>query len=343
MQWQNEAYTISKIFESIFNHNNHELLKLFIKPELIDANTVLPSGKSLLYHSVEAGNLEICRLLIDRGAEVDFAFPVHLSTSNRGNAYYKDTSVLSVAVSTGNYELVQLLLDSGANPNGYFSNGTKGKNIQSKDIPIVIAVKNNFIDIVSLLIDTDANVHVYEDRSNGGWYADKTPFGIAIGNQLLDVVKLLIESAGADPNNDFHSNGRLFEKAVSTKNEELILYLLQEGIVAAKYLDKTTKSFSKEEYQELVTRLYNEAKALLYNNNKQVLTQFFVYLSTDKSSIISKLPEDVRNCIADYTATGSQKLNSLTFENYVKHHPIEDSNVVEGSVILGQSTCEEVN
>lgn len=162
---------------------------------------------------------------------MDFAFPVYLTSRD-----CKDTSVLSVAASTGNYELVKLLLDSGANPNGYFSDNPRS-NIQSKDIPIVIAVKNNFIEVVSLLIDVDANIYVMEGGKNRRYHVpSETLLGIAISDQLIECVKLLIESAGADLNNGFHE--RLFGEAVDTKNEELILYLLKEGGVAAKSLDE---------------------------------------------------------------------------------------------------------
>lgn len=107
------------------------------------------SGVFILAEAVITENIDIIRLLIELGAEVN----------DKNGDMYDDETPLSIACSKGNLEIVRLLLDSGA----WTDNE---KNDYESWNPLMCAVHNGNIEIVKLLVERGANVDVIRDGGN---------------------------------------------------------------------------------------------------------------------------------------------------------------------------------
>jgi cytochrome c len=93
-------------------------------------------GLSALYIACEDGNVELARLLIDRGADVNL--PVSWQRTP-----------LYAAVNGGHADIVKLLLDNGANPN----------QVSKGQTPLHLAAENGCLQCVISLVDAGADVN----------------------------------------------------------------------------------------------------------------------------------------------------------------------------------------
>ncbi len=107
------------------------------------------SGTIILSEAVKENNLEIVRLLIELGAEVN----------DEDRILYDNETPLAIAASKGNLEMVKLLIDVGAIVN-----------IPLKDpeywTPLMCAVSSENLDVVKFLIETGADVNEIRDGGN---------------------------------------------------------------------------------------------------------------------------------------------------------------------------------
>jgi ankyrin repeat protein len=120
-----------------------------------------------------AGNLNIVKLLLDRGAAVD-------ATDLNGN------TALMMASSTGNLQCVKLLLHKGANPNAQTTQKWGGMT------PLMFAAHRGNAQVVLELINRGANVNLGD---NDGF----TPLMRAASESQVEVAKTLL-SHGANVN-----------------------------------------------------------------------------------------------------------------------------------------------
>lgn len=153
--------------------------------------------------AVDQGNIDICRALINNGADPNLADEFHITP-------------LHFAVSDGYSDICKLLLKNGADPNllsGSHSNAfhhgatspncsietyksllKKVKNINEKNqlgrTALMLASMKGKVDFMRLIIEKDADINVYSDSS-------ETALLLAIEHNKLDAAKLLI-SKGAD-------------------------------------------------------------------------------------------------------------------------------------------------
>ncbi|KAK2706236.1 hypothetical protein QYM36_016318 [Artemia franciscana] len=200
--------------------SNLDLVKLLLK---LGAN---PNCGECLHLAVKKGSADVCNLLIKSGAEID-ATNVHGETP------------LGTATKTSNLDLVKLLLKRGANPNCeeclhlavekgradmcelLIDSGAKLDAMNAnKDTPLLIAIRNNNLELVKLLLKRGANpncgeyLHLNVKKGSAdvcnlliksGAEIDatnvhgETPLGTAIKTSNLDLVKLLLKR-GANPN-----------------------------------------------------------------------------------------------------------------------------------------------
>lgn len=107
------------------------------------------SGTIILSEAVKENNLEIVRLLIELGAEVN----------DQDRILYDNETPLAIAASKGNLEMVKLLVDAGAIVN-----------IPLKDpeywTPLMCAVSSDNFDVVKFLIEAGADVNEIRDGGN---------------------------------------------------------------------------------------------------------------------------------------------------------------------------------
>jgi ankyrin repeat protein len=138
--------------------------------ELITNNRLLikeVSGMLLLCEAVKAENIDVVRLLIELGAEVN----------DEDRIMYDNEIPLSIACYRGKFEIARLLIDAGATIDTvredpeYFN-------------PLMCAVCSGNLDLVKLLVDRGADVNVI--RAGG-----TSALSIAIHCKHLDLIDYL--------------------------------------------------------------------------------------------------------------------------------------------------------
>ena len=161
-------------------------------------NIVSDDDMRPLFIAAENGNLEMVRLMLEKGADINIQ-------DEEGWA------PLLGATSRGHIEVVRLLIDAGAEVNIQEGRG---------DTSVNIAAKNGYIQIVRLLIGAGADLNI---EHSGGW----PPLTGAASNGHLQVVQLLINAgANINPEGDNHSP---FFVAASNNRVEIARLLLENG------------------------------------------------------------------------------------------------------------------
>jgi ankyrin repeat protein len=140
-----------------------ELLKQ--NPELVHAFS--PDGWTALH--LNFGNLEIAKLLLDSGADINAVSKNKLTaTPLQGSVVMK------------NLELAKLLLDRGANVSPRGEEGTT---------PLHESAGSGQLDLLKLLLERGADVNARDD-------AGKTPLTIALEYKQPEIAKILRERGG---------------------------------------------------------------------------------------------------------------------------------------------------
>ena len=155
--------------------------------------------RSPLGAGARAGDPGVIDLLLEAGAEVDFA--------PQG-----DAPPLSIAARHGHLAIVERLLAAGADP----SRVTRGDGT-----PLIAAARNGDPRIVRTLLDAGAEPDTWVD-------GDESPLFHAVASGQVDVVDLLLER-GADPNAVWEGDGTPLQIAVATGNRSLVDRLLRAG------------------------------------------------------------------------------------------------------------------
>jgi ankyrin repeat protein len=155
------------------DYNNVNLLIETIKT-LIEAGEDVNEKERPLVLAAEKGNIDIVKLLLEHGADVN------------GTESKYGSAPLHFAAQKGYLDVVKLLLDYGADINQLNDQGTT---------PLHFAAEGGNIDIVKLLLEEGAeDINDTNDHGN-------TPLNFAAINGHIDVVKLLVES-GANVNGE---------------------------------------------------------------------------------------------------------------------------------------------
>jgi ankyrin repeat protein len=166
-----------------------------------------PYGGTLLMQAAQASNIEIIRVLLDRGAQLDtkiFLFAMNrlsvleylleaLAPSADQRQMFLDTlllELLSLYPSNENKPTVEWLLNKGANPNC--------KN-QMGESPLLLAVKAGAFKLVELLLARKVNVNQADNNRT-------TPLMCAVADKhrSIDTVQLLLQAkASVDVENSY--------------------------------------------------------------------------------------------------------------------------------------------
>jgi ankyrin repeat protein len=156
--------------------------------------------KSLLHEITEIGNRELCKLLIDKGANYK---------EKIGN-----NSLLHIAVKKGKEGPALLYLNHAILIDEKGDNG---------DTPLIISIKENYDSIIKNLLDKGANVNL------SNFHGD-TPLSVAVGQGNISIINLLIER-GADINHLNEMGNTLLMEAcrgtnINRKDQNIIISLL---------------------------------------------------------------------------------------------------------------------
>ncbi len=148
--------------------NKLDIVKMLIEEYKFDINHKNNNGCTALMFASEKGNLEIVKLLIERGADIN----------QQDNQL--DTALIK-ACRNGYKEIIELLIEKSISIN---EKGCEGWT------PLMIASQNGYLEIVKILIEKGANI---DDKNNYGI----TALIIALSNNRIEVAKKLINQ-GAD-------------------------------------------------------------------------------------------------------------------------------------------------
>ena len=174
---------------------------------LINAGASINNRDDYLHTSIDRGNLNIIKLLINKGIDIN-----QLPKEKGDNENYKGKSALAYSITKGNEDIVKLLLLNDAD-------------INIDKTPLLItalSTQNYKYQIVKLLLDAGVDIDVRD-----GW--GDTPLTIACEKGYTDAVKLLIEY-GADVNYaDKKGKKPLYYAINYSKKNEIIKLLVDEG------------------------------------------------------------------------------------------------------------------
>ncbi|WP_061248486.1 ankyrin repeat domain-containing protein [Leptospira noguchii] len=193
-------------------------------------------GPSPLYFAIKKENVEIVRLLLEKGADVHF----------QNNAVY-DKSLLYFAIEKENVEIVELLLEKGADANEkicdlfrrcnylFFNVIERYSNLPPKN--------DRRLKIISLLLEkgrVNVNATLVEDG--------RSPLHYAVENKHnIEIVKQLVEHGANVNGKNVYQQTPLYDAS----SKEIAQYLLQQGA------DPTVKNGSGETPLERAKYLMN--------------------------------------------------------------------------------------
>ncbi|XCA36371.1 MAG: ankyrin repeat domain-containing protein [Wolbachia endosymbiont of Armadillidium vulgare] len=164
------------------------------------------NGQTPLHYTIQSGNTEVAKYLIDNGANLNIRDNYYHKT-NTQYVYYK--TPLHYAIESGNTEIAKYLVDRGANPNI--------QDAYSK-APLYSAIYSGNAEIVKYLLDHNA------DPNSKGF---SLLAAIKLGH--AEIVKSLVEH-GADLSIKNTSAQTLLHYAIELKHTEIAKYLIDHGV-----------------------------------------------------------------------------------------------------------------
>ncbi|AYP74131.1 ankyrin repeat protein [Fowlpox virus] len=159
-------------------------------------NSINNKGFTALHDAIEDDNIEIAKLLLDRGID-------SYIRSNRG------VTAFILAAKANSIDIIKYLLR--------YYNGYKFYDYDSVAISKAIGIKS--IDMITLLLDLGLNIDIIDDLG-------KTALHVAIEQENYTITKLLLER-GADPNAE-NKDGRT-PIYIACCNSKLVKLLLVYG------------------------------------------------------------------------------------------------------------------
>jgi ankyrin repeat protein len=169
-------------------------------------NGIEVSGCSPLYVASFVGHIDICRVLIKEGADIN--------SCNDGGF-----NPLMAAIQGGHQDIVALLLKSGADVDPAVYSIIDHPSFNKVTTPLYIATQKEDLAVVKLLLNAKADVNA---QAGNGW----TPLKCACHAGNEDLVKLFLK-AGADVNIADENNYTPLMNAVSKGHEDIVKLLLK--------------------------------------------------------------------------------------------------------------------
>ncbi|KAL3104859.1 hypothetical protein niasHT_020425 [Heterodera trifolii] len=164
---------------------------------------------SPLHFAAQMGNLELCKLLVAKGAKVNQrskdkrgVVPLHIACA-RGHLpivkFFLDRggADIEVADSDGDTALIYALLENKLDVGHYLiARGARTDRTNKKGVsPLHIFVKVNNFALCKFLVENGANVN---QKTTDGTGHQLTPLHLACADGHLQIVKLLVEEGNAD-------------------------------------------------------------------------------------------------------------------------------------------------
>lgn len=243
------------LFEAVQKGNDQDALSILDQnPDLLDA--CHRNGGSVIYAAASKGRYHLVQELLKRGADIAHLTPEGQSPLDGAihNARGRNRPLnegclicaglllqagcqlsLESAVALNDQDFVRQRAQD--HPERFQSNDS------DRDGLLQIAVSNNNIDMVRLLLDLGLDpddrhqLHHYETKP----YSWGQPLGYAAGNGRYDIAELLLER-GADPNASIYASGNPLGAAYNNQDEKMKGLLFRYGAT----LDHTTAGLNAE-------------------------------------------------------------------------------------------------
>ena len=190
------ANNLEKEFTGLYTaaaFNNFELCKILLEAKA-DPNFLTNESGTALHVAAEFGYNNIVHLLIDYKVDVNI------------QEYIQKRTALYVAAEQGKATTVKILIENKA--------GIEIRNTQLAT-PLAIAIKNNYIEIVKLLINAQANLNSLILEGCGTSYLELADYG-----SHIDIVKLLLLNK-ADPTVEFKDSSTAYTIAKARGHEDI--------------------------------------------------------------------------------------------------------------------------
>ncbi len=207
---------VKKLFEQAVVAGDLEICKELLEKNAYYVNEVDAKGLTQLYYAASNGQKELCALLLQHGAKADI-----VPGPNAGERS-ESRSPLDIAVFNNETETALLLIES------LGPDALKAKRNCNKQA-VFFAILNENIDILKALIKRGADLNVPTQQL--GSNATYTPLQVACAVENVDICKLLLES-GAKPDFklvDFRAAQAIFIPALG-HNEAICKLLIDAKI-----------------------------------------------------------------------------------------------------------------
>ena len=177
---------------------------------LLKSGASIDNRSDYLHDAIEVNNVNIVKLLVNRGIDVN-----QIAKEENGTYYYGGRSPLSLAVFNQNAEIVKFLLLHDADVN------MDEEPILYTAVNWYDSYKKTSFNIIRLILDAGADIDVR--------YSGSTPLITAVKKGYTDVVKLLIEYRADVNYSDKKGKKPLYYAINSSKKNEIIKLLVDEG------------------------------------------------------------------------------------------------------------------
>ena len=198
-------------------------------------------SQQTLYKLAKTGNIELIKVLLATGFDINFPVTSHLEHTALSAAVlagqvetvkfllqagakvdtkgYGEGTALFSAAEKGNLEMIQILLAAGANVNAVngFSN-----------TPLFKAIQNNHLEAVRLLVDRGTKINTHN-------YWNDTPLIWAVENRHFGIVKFLVEK-GADLNAVNNNGDTALDKVLRLSQKGFVKDATENWLEIAEYL-----------------------------------------------------------------------------------------------------------
>ena len=168
------------------------------------ATTRSANGFTPLLFAAQQGNVEVARLLLAAGADVEEAAPEGIAGDTNARVLFREgseASALLVAIDSGQADVARFLLERGADPNHDGAGRTPLHSAVQQELPAVVAA------LIAAGADPDARLEkplplvsrrIRQDNGLTPTTVGSTPFLLAASFGDVASMRLLID-AGADP------------------------------------------------------------------------------------------------------------------------------------------------
>lgn len=156
------------------------------------------NARTPLMAAARGGKVELARMLVAAGADVNFHTP-------------DDEPPLLAGIESGSLATVKFL----------YAQGARGNARRGEAMPIAIAAREGHVDIINFFLEKGADLHA-NSRGEG------TPLSLAARSGHLDAVQHLL-SLGADIQSKVNGEGTPLSLAARSGHAEVVEYLLTAG------------------------------------------------------------------------------------------------------------------